>query len=782
MMRWRPYAILLLLWSIYFLPLLSHPTRVLYSGHSDFLAEHLPAKYALARDWTRTGELPLWCPYHFCGISYIHDIQVGTFYPPNFAALLFPEAYVGAALSWAISLHLLAAAWGTFAYARSHRLGEIAGLVAAVGFAFSAKWTLHLFVAGHTITAGLAWLPWILLGLEIAIRTGRFGPSLAAGVGFGMLVLGTHPQWTLYAGMFVGLWTFAVTDGSRTSLRTSLIRWLGFGALTATVGVLLSAVQLLPTLEATKYTSRAVGVVTLPTDDLTTANAVAGLFGPRPGEIDYRAWEMRGLVSFVWLAAALAAPILLRGSARSYAGVLLAMLAFAVAGQGVSDRVPGFNLFRYPYRAMLLAPFPIAVLAAMTTDRLMRSEWAVRDRWSLLGTLAMLAALTLGFVGWHDTDADNVVADWLDAESRPYPAVLILALALLAVVLGVPGIPPKVRLAGWLAVLAVDLIAAGVPRIHVREFEKIYPPSPTSDFLRERVRPGEARVLDWDTPTPAGVGAALGIGSQNAPVHGLETPRGFNPLDVRGYRQLLATIQGDATPVFGFSPTANPTVPNLNANHLAPFRLLGVRYAVCAADVPLDPQVWKPIATEPIPTSLNHNVGGWLILPPHRVYEDANALSRIALVPNAEPMPTEPGEQYRKMTATDFRATVLLETTEPLPTPVVGPAGTVTLVDYRPNRVSAAFDKCRGGFLVLYDAWFPGWVARVDGREVPVERANQAFRAVALPAGAREVKFSFEPRSYRIGAAISLASLGFLAAFGVAKLLWRRTCSVPASA
>lgn len=778
MMRWRPYAILLLLWSIYFLPLLSHPTRVLYSGHSDFLAEHLPAKYALARDWTRTGELPLWCPYYFCGISYIHDIQVGTFYPPNFAALLVPEAYVGAALSWAIALHLLAAAWGTFAYARSHGLGEIAGLVAAVGFAFSAKWTLHLFVAGHTITAGLAWLPWILRGLETAIRTGRFGPALAAGVGFGMLVLGTHPQWTLYAGVFVGLWTFAVTDGSR----QSLIRWLGFGAITATVGVLLSAVQLLPTLDATKYTSRAVGVVTLPTDDLTTANAVAGLFGPRPGEIDYRAWEMRGLVSFVWLAAALAAPILLRGSARIYAGVLLAMLAFAVAGQGVSDRVPGFNLFRYPYRAMLLAPFPIAVLAAMTTDRLMRSEWAVRERLPVLGTLAMLVALALGFVAWRETDAANVVADWLDSEARPYPALLILALALLAVVLGVPGIPPKVRLAGWLALLAVDLIAAGVPRIHVREFEKIYPPSPTSDFLRDRVRLGEARVLDWDTPTPAGVGAALGIGSQNAPVHGLETPRGFNPLDIRGYRQLLATIQGDATPVFGFSPTANPTVPNLNANHLAPFRLLGVRYAVCTTDVPLDPSVWKPIATEATPTSLNHNVGGWLILPEHRVYEDANAMPRLALVPHAEPLPGEPGEQYRKMTSTDFRSTVLLDTTEPLPLPTSGPLGTATLVEYSSNRVAVRLDDCRGGWLVLHDTWFPGWVARVDGREVPILRANQAFRAVAMPAGAHEVEFAFEPLSYRIGAAISLASLGFLGAFAVAKVLRRRACSAPATA
>ena len=69
---------------------------------------------------------------------------------------------------------------------------------------------------------------------------------------------------------------------------------------------------------------------------------------------------------------------------------------------------------------------------------------------------------------------------------------------------------------------------------------------------------------------------------------------------------------------------------------------------------------------------------------------------------------------------------------------------------------------------MLSDVWFPGWVCRIDGREVPVYRANHAFRAVALPAGAREAVFAFEPRSYRIGWWVSCGALVLLAVAGVA--------------
>lgn len=88
----RPYFILALVWCVYFHPLVLHPSQVLHSDFSDFLAEHLPAKIFLNREWRETGELPLWNPYHFCGTPFVHDIQVGCFYPPYAVMYVVPRA------------------------------------------------------------------------------------------------------------------------------------------------------------------------------------------------------------------------------------------------------------------------------------------------------------------------------------------------------------------------------------------------------------------------------------------------------------------------------------------------------------------------------------------------------------------------------------------------------------------------------------------------------------------------------------------------------------------
>jgi hypothetical protein len=76
-----------------------------------------------------------------------------------------------------------------------------------------------------------------------------------------------------------------------------------------------------------------------------------------------------------------------------------------------------------------------------------------------------------------------------------------------------------------------------------------------------------------------------------------------------------------------------------------------------------------------------------------------------------------------------------------------------------------------GGYLVLADAYYPGWRAIVNGEIAPILRANAVSRAVRLPAGEHEVRFRFEPTSFRIGAFISAATL--LMAFGLIGLsLW----------
>jgi len=64
-------------------------------------------------------------------------------------------------------------------------------------------------------------------------------------------------------------------------------------------------------------------------------------------------------------------------------------------------------------------------------------------------------------------------------------------------------------------------------------------------------------------------------------------------------------------------------------------------------------------------------------------------------------------------------------------------------------------DNPQDGTLIIKEAWYPGWVAAVNGQPAPVERANVMFRAVQVPSGDSTVTLSFQPtlwaRALQIG-------------------------------
>jgi hypothetical protein len=65
--------------------------------------------------------------------------------------------------------------------------------------------------------------------------------------------------------------------------------------------------------------------------------------------------------------------------------------------------------------------------------------------------------------------------------------------------------------------------------------------------------------------------------------------------------------------------------------------------------------------------------------------------------------------------------------------------------------------------LLLTDTYYPGWRAFVDGNEARVLRANHCFRAILLPAGAKNVTFKYYPQLFNIGLLLSGLTLLALA-------------------
>jgi hypothetical protein len=97
-----------------------------------------------------------------------------------------------------------------------------------------------------------------------------------------------------------------------------------------------------------------------------------------------------------------------------------------------------------------------------------------------------------------------------------------------------------------------------------------------------------------------------------------------------------------------------------------------------------------------------------------------------------------------------------------------GPVTPADIIDYSPHRVTVRAEVSEPGWLVLTDAYFPGWHATVNGDEARIVPANYAFRAVPVPAGESTVTFTYEPASYRLGLFLTLASIGAVAAILVA--------------
>jgi uncharacterized membrane protein YfhO len=71
--------------------------------------------------------------------------------------------------------------------------------------------------------------------------------------------------------------------------------------------------------------------------------------------------------------------------------------------------------------------------------------------------------------------------------------------------------------------------------------------------------------------------------------------------------------------------------------------------------------------------------------------------------------------------------------------------GTARILSYRNTEVVIEAQSPAGGYVVLNDVWFPWWMAEVDGRKVPLLRANVIFRAVEVPPGRHTVRMTFRP-------------------------------------
>jgi hypothetical protein len=84
----------------------------------------------------------------------------------------------------------------------------------------------------------------------------------------------------------------------------------------------------------------------------------------------------------------------------------------------------------------------------------------------------------------------------------------------------------------------------------------------------------------------------------------------------------------------------------------------------------------------------------------------------------------------------------------------------VELSEHLPDRLAIRADMSCGGMIILSDAYYPGWRARVDHRPAEIYAANGAMRGVLVPPGSHTVTMRYRPVSVYAGAGLSLIGLG----------------------
>jgi hypothetical protein len=95
---------------------------------------------------------------------------------------------------------------------------------------------------------------------------------------------------------------------------------------------------------------------------------------------------------------------------------------------------------------------------------------------------------------------------------------------------------------------------------------------------------------------------------------------------------------------------------------------------------------------------------------------------------------------------------------------------------YGLNNITYESSNSREGLAVFSDIFYPhGWKAFIDGKEVPILKANYVLRALRGPAGNHKIEFKFHPKSFYTGNTIALiSSLLLYGLLGAALFMWYR--------
>ncbi|NUL82637.1 MAG: YfhO family protein [Armatimonadetes bacterium] len=681
----------------------------------------------ISNEQIRSLQAPLWNPYALCGAPLLANGQSAPFYPPNLMSAPLSAARATGWLAW------FALFWaclgGCLLFARQ-------GLSTTASMVGGAVWCLSAFFVAWlqlpSVTAVLSCIPWALVACHRLVddpRTGAAWLALAAA----MILLAGHLQFAFYG--------LALTVAYALFLSIQRRAWVSLGVLPIALmlGAAISALQLLPMLELIGFSHRG---ATIPTAEGYQAYSRLAMplyhlisyvspepFGhPRDGDY-WGAYHYAELALFIGL------PTLFLASAalvsRRTPAVWFWLAAWVVAimiamGTGLTQALyfylPGWSGSGSPARVLCIAALALAGLAA-------HGAQALRDRptrWPhatglFLSIVAAFALIGFGLLPQGTSfDLSKII-------HIPSLAALIVLIA--ASILKQPKI-----------VLAATVIALFIPAYRYNLTGPIEAAFP-KPYNVPTLQPGE-RII--------GINNSWSL---------REAPRGQLPPNTAAAWRTPDATGYDSTLLRWYKRMADW----MNEQDSAPVENGNMIFA----KVMRERWSWLRVKRE-------FNMGIWYEL-------SANGYGLF--VGPAEFADEE--ETWRRLDDAWGRKTILLTgdgAQEALNRYGAGDPqpGEARITEYGPNEIAIAASNpsSLGSWLFISDTYYPGWRATVNGKNMPVIRANGAFRAIPVPPGDSTVRMRYSPASFQWG--LILATLG-IAIVGVL-LTRKRAARVKAEA
>jgi len=403
---WAAFALATVVF--YFTPLFDSQTSIQW----DAVDVHYSAQKYFA-DTVREGHLPQWTPYVFSGFPFLADPQTGGWYPlhwPFFLLGITPKA-----IEWELALHAFLALCGTYLLAR--RLGgdHMVALVAAVFYAGGG------FFAGHSSHIGIfetaALLPWLLWSALVALESDTFVSMLLPGTIGGLMVLIGHFQSALYSFFALALFLIARRAPWKRALSVLIV--------TTAAAILLGAIQILPGLELTAQSDRAVANFHGATNAALKPGALATLVLPNfYGAVSGNYSGPPDITQFYFYAGILLVPLAIVGIWKKHSWVALALIVPALwyafgppAGlYSMLTLLPGFKSVRAPVHIWFVIALGLALAAGSGATWLAKR---FKKSW-LMVAVVILSAADLWYWNMADNQLAYMSASFADKYGDPF--------------------------------------------------------------------------------------------------------------------------------------------------------------------------------------------------------------------------------------------------------------------------------------------------------------------------------------------------------------------------